>query len=72
VAVLARGYAGFWIWTSENSSSETVWKSRISLDLGVASKQNRAKTSHFALLSHYTQAIKNPEGIFQTVSLRRS
>jgi hypothetical protein len=36
---------------------------------GVASGQNGAKTSHFALLGHYRRAIKNLPAIFQTVSL---
>jgi hypothetical protein len=36
----------------------------------VASSQNRAKTSHLAILKHEREAIKYPQAIFQTVSLR--
>ena len=35
----------------------------------MASSKNRAKTSHLAILKHEREAIKNPQAIFQTVSL---
>ena len=59
-----RIYAGSWIWTFENSASETVWKIGIASNSGFYQRAKGVPKPHIAVFSYPTYAVENPFSYF--------